>query len=444
MKNSTNKAVPGSGQKEPGTVQAGVFERLFSRRWFSMTISAVLAVLLWLVVISQEPTQTKTITIPGVTFDYNSALYTGASLDIIDYEDIKVNVVISGDSSAIQQADTPDIIVYPDYTDVSRSGTPGEYSLRLLARRADSALTKFDIDSISPSYVKVTFAKIETKKFAVEVDAQVDPAENYYLGEKVVSPAEVTLRGPENELKQVARVAARVISEEKRDRTMLDSARLMLLDSDGNEIKNSSITILEGEQVEVTIPVLKVKTVPLVFEFSNIPSGYDPAALKATISPATIRIAGPADKIDTIENVNAGFINLPRIQLGRTEALRIQLNEGIVNVDNVQDATVSFDTSGYGEPRSIAVNDIRVVNAPAGVDVKAITESLNNVLLVGLAEELDGIAPQDVIAMVDASAQNITVKGSGQQQFSAQIVVTGSKTVFATGSYPVLCDITVK
>ena len=90
------------------------------------------------------------------------------------------------------------------------------------------------------------------------------------------------------------------------------------------------------------------------------------------------------------------------------------------------------------------VSDIRVVNAPSGVDVKVITESINNVTLVGEAEELAAISPSDVIAQVDASAQNITVKGSGQQQFSAQIIVTGTKTVVATGAYSVLCDITVK
>ena len=33
--------------------------------------------------------------------------------------------------------------------------------------------------------------------------------------------------------------------------------------------------VLEGEQVEVTIPVLKLKEVPLKFEFSNVPAGYD-------------------------------------------------------------------------------------------------------------------------------------------------------------------------
>lgn len=85
----------------------------------------MLAVLLWLVVIAQEPTQTRTITVSGVSYDYNSALYTGASLDIVKREDTKVSVVISGDSSAINEVDPADIVVYPDYTEVSRSGMPG-------------------------------------------------------------------------------------------------------------------------------------------------------------------------------------------------------------------------------------------------------------------------------------------------------------------------------
>ena len=441
MKNNTNNAPSNaSSQAKP----MGRFEKLFSNRWFAMAVSAMLAVLLWLVVIAQEPNKTYTITGVSVSYDYNSALYTGASLDIVKSDDIKVSVVVSGDSSAIGGVDKSDIVVYPDYTEVSRSGMPGEYTLRLQARRADTSLTKFDIDSISPAYVDVTFAQIGTQKFTVEVEASVDPAEGYYLGEKQASPAEVTLRGPVDELARVARVVARVESDEKRDRTMLDSAALEFLDADGHAITDSSITVLEGEQVEVTIPVLKLKEVPLKFEFSNVPAGYDPAELNASISPATIRIAGAADTVDGIESVNAGFINLARVQLGKAETLKIQLSEGLVNVDDVQEATVTFDTSGYGEPRAITVSDIRVVNAPSGVDVKVITESINNVTLVGEAEELAAISPSDVIAQVDASAQNITVKGSGQQQFSAQIIVTGTKTVFATGAYSVLCDITVK
>ncbi len=441
MKNTNNA----SSARQHGPAHMGWIERLLSRRWISMVVSALMAVLLWLIVISMQPTQKFIITGVPVSYDYNSPLYTGASLDITERPDLRVNVSITGDSSVISGGNisASDIVVYPDYTEVSRSGTPGEYTLPLRARRADSSLQKFEIDSVTPGYVEISFAQIGTRKFTVEVDASIDPAEGYYLGEKQASPTEVTLRGPVEELDRVARVAARVESAEPRDRTMLDSAELEFFDADGNLVPRGGITVLEGDQVEVTIPVLKIKEVPLRFEFSNVPAGYDPAVLRASISPSTIRIAGAAELVDGIESITAGFVNLTRIQLGRTETLRIPLADGLVNVDNVQEATVSFNTSGYDVPHTISVSDIRVVNAPAGVSVKVITELLQNVMLVGEAEELAALSPADVVAQVDASAQNITVRGSGQQQLSAQIIVTGTRTVFATGSYSVLCDITV-
>lgn len=433
-----------SSAKAQKTARRGWLEHLLSRRWFSILVSLLMAVLLWLIVVSQQPTQTFIITGVPVSYDYNSPLYTGASLDIISRSDLRVNVSIKGDSSVISNVSAADIIVYPDYTDVSRSGTPGEYTLPLRARRSDNSLQKFEIDGITPGNVEISFAQIGTQKYPVEIDASIDPAEGYYLGDKQASPTEVTLRGPVEELALVKHVVARVESAEPRDRTMLDSAELEFLGENGESVPRGSITVLEGDQVEVTVPVLKIREVPLRFEFSNVPAGYDPSVLRASISPATIRIAGAADLVDGIESINAGFINLTRIQLGKTETLRIPLADGLVNVDNVQEATVSFNTQGYDVPHTITVNDIRVTNAPTGVSVKVITEMLQNVVLVGESEELAELSPADVIALVDASSQNITVRGSGQQQLSAQIVVTGTRTVFATGSYSVLCEITVK
>lgn len=440
MKNMNNV----SSAKAQKTAHRGWLEHLLSRRWFSILVSLLMAVLLWLIVVSQQPTQTFIITGVPVSYDYNSPLYTGASLDIISRSDLRVNVSIKGDSSVISNVSAADIIVYPDYTDVSRSGTPGEYTLPLRARRSDNSLQKFEIDGITPGNVEISFAQIGTQKYPVEIDASIDPAEGYYLGDKQASPTEVTLRGPVEELALVKRVVARVESAEPRDRTMLDSAELEFLGENGESVPRGSITVLEGDQVEVTVPVLKIREVPLRFEFSNVPAGYDPSVLRAGISPATIRIAGAADLVDGIESINAGFINLTRIQLGKTETLRIPLADGLVNVDNVQEATVSFNTQGYDVPHTITVNDIRVTNAPAGVSVKVITEMLQNVVLVGESEELAELSPADVVALVDASSQNITVRGSGQQQLSAQIVVTGTRTVFATGSYSVLCEITVE
>ncbi len=439
MKSSTN-----NGAQAPSGEPArqSFFDKLFARRWLTLIVSVLLAILLWLVVISQEPTQKIIVTGVPVSYDYNSPLYTGASLDIAESRDVRVNVTITCDTSAIGSVDKSDIIVYPDYTEVSGSGKPGTYSLRLRARRNDASLQKFEIDSISPAYLDVSFAQIGTQKFSVDIGVGVEAAEGYCLGEAHASPTEVTLRGPVEELERISSVRARVENGEALESTVLDSAPLEFLDKDGRVVETSGVTVQEGDQVEVTVPVLRVREVPLRFEYSNVPSGYDPEVLGARISPAVIRVAGSKETVEAIESVNAGFINLSRVQLGRPETLKIQLPEGLVNMDGVPEAIVTFDTSGYGE-HTVTVSDIRVINAPSGVTAKAITEEIENVKLVGLTEELAGLLPADIVAIVDASTQKINVSGSGQQQFSAQIVVTGTKTVFATGAYSVLCDVTV-
>ena len=52
--------------------------------------------------------------------------------------------------------------------------------------------------------------------------------------------------------------------------------------------------------------------------------------------------------VDGIESVNAGFINLARVQLSKAETLKIQLSEGLVNVDDVQEEMCIRDRGGTG------------------------------------------------------------------------------------------------
>lgn len=446
----TKPETPASSQEH--SAREGVFDRLFAHRWVTMIISLLLAVLLWLIVLAQEPTQTIIVTGVPVSYDYNAPLYTGASLDISESRDLRINVTITCDTNTRGSIDKSDIIVYPDYTAVSNSGQPGSYSLPLRARRSDASLQKFEVESVSPAYVDITFAKIEARKYAVEADANVEAADGYVLNTALVSPNEVTLRGPVEELDRIARVRARLESGEALKSTLLGSASLEFLDSQGRVVETDRVTVQEGEQAEVTVPVLRLRTVPLSFEYSNVPSGFDPSVLNATLSPNAIRVAGPQETVNALESINAGIINLTRIRIDSTDTLRISLPEGLkislpeglVNYDNVQEANVTFDTSGYAPPRTITVEDIRVINVPSGITVQAVTEALADVQLIGTEEELAALAPADVVAVIDASSQNIALSGSGQRQFNAQIVVTGTDSVLAVGAYPVLCDITVQ
>lgn len=434
-----NNAPASSGEQ---TAQGGLFDRLFARRWVSLIVSVLLAVMLWLIVLAQEPTQTIIVTGVPVSYDYNAPLYTGASLDIMESRDLRVNVTITCDTNARGTVDKSDIIVYPDYTEVSHSGEPGKYTLRLRARRSDASLEKFEVESVSPAYVEVTFGKIDTRKFPVEAHLGLEAAEGYCLGEAQISPGEVTLRGPVEELERIDKVRARVESSTPIDRSLLNSASLDFLDAEGRVVDTARVTVQEGEQVEVSVPVLRLREVPLVFDYNNVPSGYDPSVLNATISPSTIRIAGSAETVEAVESISAGLVNVARIQLDRPETLTFSLPEGLVNYDDIKEATVTFHMSGY-TTRNVTVSDIRVINEPAGVTVEVLAEQLENVQLVGRASELSELSLADVVAVIDASAKGNIMTGSGQQQLNVQIIVTGTKTVFATGSYVLPCDITV-
>lgn len=64
MKNNTNNAPSNaSSQAKP----MGRFEKLFSNRWFAMAVSAMLAVLLWLVVIARTDADTHHYCVPVIS-----------------------------------------------------------------------------------------------------------------------------------------------------------------------------------------------------------------------------------------------------------------------------------------------------------------------------------------------------------------------------------------
>ncbi len=87
------------------------------------------------------------------------------------------------------------------------------------------------------------------------------------------------------------------------------------------------------------------------------------------------------------------------------------------------------------------MNDIRVTNALQKYNIDIETSKIYNVILVGTAENLAHITSDNLIAQVDAS--NITVQ-KGAQNVPAQIIVTNSNNVFATGKYMVLVNISTK
>ena len=442
--NAPGNPAPGPGKpphkKEGREAFRQALARLAGDKRVLALFSLLVAFFMWIVVISVvDPNQTVTVRYVPVNLEYNSAAYESYGLGIVEKPNMTVNVRVTGDGSVVGGLEAGDLLVYPDYSSVTGVGT---YTLRLIVRRADTSIAaqQYEIEGIvSNNYITLTFDEMATKTFPVTVNViGVEPAEGYFVDTPVASPAEVTLRGPESQMSQVDKVVANVALSGQRTESALATAQLEFWDKDGNVLTDTHITT-DTEQVEVTIPVLKMKEVPITFEYTGVPQGYDTSVLGAQLSQETILIAGPAERVDALESVSAGFVDLTKFKLGETVTLSITLPEGIRNLDALQSVDVTFDTYGFAT-RTVTVSQITVVNAPSDTTVTVTTRRLSDVTLVGPEDELDALSEANVVAQVDASASNINVS-KGQQSMPVTIVVPGSSTVFATGSYEVLCDI---
>ena len=406
---------------------------LFDNRRFTAIFSLVLAILIWIVVIVVvDPDTSKDISVP-VDFAYNSTAYESLGLDIVEKPTQNITVHITGDGSVLGGLTANDLLVYPDYSVVKDAG---EYQLTLQIKKTD-ATKRFTITSPVEQTITVRFDKVVTQKFTVTVNVTgVQPADGYYMDIASAAPGEVTLSGPEDEMSRVDKVVANVELNEVRSESAIVTAKLTYLDANGDPLLDSYITA-DAEQVEVTIPILKVRELPLQLDFANVPSGYDPAVLGAQMSENTVRVAGPAATVDSLKSISVEPVDLTTFRLGERQTRKLTLPDGVRSIDGLTEVTVSFDTTGYAV-KTIAVSQLRVINEPKGVTVTFSQDKLYNVTLVGERSELDALAATGVVAQVDASAVSIT---RGQQNISAQIIVPSTKTVFATGSYTVLCNI---
>lgn len=99
---------------------------------------------------------------------------------------------------------------------------------------------------------------------------------------------------------RVDKVVANVAISGQRTESALATAQLEFWDKDGKVLTDTHITA-DAEQVEVTIPVLKMKEVPITFEYTGVPQGYNTSVLGAQLSQESILIAGPAERVDALE-----------------------------------------------------------------------------------------------------------------------------------------------
>ncbi len=403
-------------------------------------VSLFLAFIAYVVVgISINPVKRWTVSDIPINIDVKNASIEKQGLNLLSANIAVADVKVSGETYIVANLDERDIAVNASLSTVSGAGS---YDLKLEA--VNKSGKNFQIDEVSPGVVKAKFDKLLNRKFPVTAQIENFTMPEGYMSpdeKPLVTPGEITITGPEVELDKIAKcVVKKDLENNPLNKTTVLKLPIELQDKDGKPIESDELK-LEYDSADVKITIFKNKQIPLSIGFTNVPPNFPIEDLKYTISNEKIWVAGPTDQVDNLTGVNVGYVDLKTLTPeNNTYNFDVVIPSDFTNVQHIESVAVEFNTAGMAE-KNFYVNNLKVINAPAGYNVTLLTKQLNNVKIVGPKKIVDKLTAKDIVVEIDLSDRKIT---SGQIEMPVSVIVPGKGLAWSTGSYTVVVNIKEK
>ena len=224
---------------------------LFTKNIGLKIISLLSAILLWFIVINIEnPVTTQNFNHLEVQVKHQEEV-TSRRKAIKFLEGKTVSVTIRGKRLELEKLRKSDIIVTADIELINEYGA---VEIEVWVPE------QFEIVRKTPTHMKVELEDVVTVQKNISYDLIGEPASGYIIQEGVIKPTNsLSITGPKSQVSKIATVLVPVdVREKKKDISIY--AEPIAYDQDGNEILGLDKSI---EQVEVYIPIKKLKTVPL-------------------------------------------------------------------------------------------------------------------------------------------------------------------------------------
>lgn len=399
---------------------------------FVLVLSLMIAVMAWFVVINTAPDQERLVTVRNVSVTTPTNALTSLGLNVIEGGNPQVAVQVKGRVIQVGNLEPEDIQVTASFADIVGAGT---YDLKLTASTSAGTVV-----AITPETISMTFDREVNKEIPVTVDINglSVPENDYILGSVTASPASVVVRGPEKELSRITRAVVHAELEEPLTRSQVISSEIVLMDNEEAVAVSGHVTT-DFSAADITIPVKRKVELPLRISFINVPEGFPLEELEYTMSNETIVVAAQERSINKTTEIVAGVIDFEQLDLTEknTYTFRVRLPDDFVNIENIENIVVEFDTTGLSS-NYLNLNQIYIVNEPSGFTVTSMTQSLYNVKIVGEEKLLKTIKSKDFMVTVDLSDRDVQV---GQYEVPVSISAPTRGKVWALGAHTAVINI---
>ncbi len=405
-------------------------KKLFFQKRFAVVFSVIVAFLIWIVItVQQKPVIQRTFTDLSVSINLENTFVAENDMNIIgDISAQKFTVVVTGPTSVVSSLTAEQIGIYASAGEVD---SPGTYSLKV-SPTSSTVAAEYDITSISPPTIDVSFDYVDTEEFTITPLAEGVTAASGLIAESgVVGGTEsdtVTISGPRSVVSQIKTVSAVAKVNKTLNETETFDAELVLLDANGNSLSKDHIT-MSTTNVKVTVPISKKKTVPVLVSYTNAPSGFDESSLSVSYNYANVVIIGTPDTVDKISQVVLSPIDLSTLSMGKKSFdLSLKLPEGVRLLDSIEYITATVNASNYTE-KTLDINSVKYTGLSSGLSTGSLS-AIKNVKICGPDSVLKSITSNDISAEVE-----LIDKKAGQHTVAVKFKLGKYKNVWVVGQY---------
>ena len=407
----------------------------WNKRTVRIIISILVALVIWVYVDSQD-TEPRTVRVNNIPVEFTGEdVLMERGLLVTSDMNITIDLELSSSNrTVINNLDRgKDEIRLRVRLDSITSTGPNTLDWELIL--PDSVYrNSVTVDYASAYSITVDVVELYTKSVPIRGERSGTPAEGYVVGEMTFDQDAITVSG---EQMAVANISHALVTVDITGATESFStvAEFQLIDYNGDVIENSTFRT-NVETVEVNVPILMIKELPLVIDITESP-GSTLADADVTVEPSTITISGDSRSIGRLENVTLTDIDLSKLTGDTSFTVPIPIPAGSTSVSGETEATVSITFKDTVTTEIFETSNISYINEPDGSAVTVVSNTLE-VTLRGPAAELADVTAHNIRVvgdLTDISAQ------AGSYTVPATVYVDGAEDVGAVGSYQITVQI---
>lgn len=336
---------------------------------------------LWLYVVTVISPESET-TIENISVELmgTNTLSAKNLIVVSDTDDLKMSLTLKGNRSDLRALNSDNITILADLSNIDK---PGEHQINCnVSFQSGTA----EVKSQTPEHITVVVAEQETKTVEVKPFISGAVAEGYEADREHITMDHtvVTVKGPKDVVEQIASARVYIDLSGKRD-SFTQTCEIILYDANDIPIVNERYLTLNVDEINVSVPVYKVKEIQLNYDIRYDGSGFNPETVNVYPSVTKVTVIGNEEDLARIESEHTFVIDLSQYSETVTEKLTLPLPEGLRCKESID-------------------VEIQIISEPT---YKKLTLTAQQLQLTGLADALEVLLPETLTVEIWGAQEDV-------------------------------------